>query len=266
MGDHGTLGVLIGASAGGTASMTPERARGEARGEFGIDEVDGCVDSVGVVVKGSVAIFKVDLMAFSARISCLPSDELEAGRASRFRFERDRRRYLAARRALRELLASTTGVKQGDLRIGETPDGKPVLSNCEGTWHFNVSHSGELALIAISAALPVGIDIEYMRGSSDYEQLAAQCLTPAEAGEWALFGDRSDRQDRFLGLWTRKEAVLKALGVGLALSPAEFTTGFGPEPTSVSLLGRSATVWSIDIGVPAARAAVALELRPPTGS
>jgi 4'-phosphopantetheinyl transferase len=118
----------------------------------------------------------------------------ERERAARFRFEEHRRRWIAAHVALREILSTYTNDVQ--FVIGE--NGKPSLAN--GAVHFNLSHSGDLAVIAVSDH-EIGVDVEQIRDDFDYESIA-----PAA------------NRDEFYREWTRKEARLKARGLGLGAS------------------------------------------------
>jgi 4'-phosphopantetheinyl transferase len=90
---------------------------------------------------------------------------------------------------------------------------------------FNLAHGGELALIAVSLGCDVGIDVEPLRAVSRFEQIAARYFHPAEAAE-LLTAPVGQRATAFLRCWTGKEAVLKAVGVGL---------GFGLERVRVPL-------------------------------
>src|SRR5688572_19396774 len=97
-------------------------------------------------------------------IACL--SRAEVARASRFLRERDRRRYLAARCALRQRLAQHLGVPAGTLRFVEGPEGKPSLADAPHC-HFNLSHSEDLALLGIGVHCEIGVDIEVLRPVDD---------------------------------------------------------------------------------------------------
>jgi 4'-phosphopantetheinyl transferase len=144
--------------------------------------------------------------------------EAEAARAARFRFARDRDRYVRARAFLRRRLAGATGRAPGALVLTEGPWGKPALA-C-GTVEFNLSHSGGLAALAISAAGPVGIDVEAVDPAVDVAGLSESCFTAAERA--VLDGlDEAGRRRRFFVFWTAKEAVMKLTGQGLSLPPRD---------------------------------------------
>lgn len=140
----------------------------------------------------------------------------EAARAARFRFPRDRDRYVRGRGFLRRELARETGRPAGWLELVEGPRGKSALA-C-GSVPFNLSHSGPLAALAIGGTSPVGIDLELVERAVDIDRLAPACFVPAERAVLdALPPDA--RRIRFLAFWTAKEARMKLTGEGMALSP-----------------------------------------------
>jgi 4'-phosphopantetheinyl transferase len=152
---------------------------------------------------------------------CLSHDEV--AKAGRFVFERDRRRYLAAHCALREILSARTGVPAAQLqfRLGEFD--KPYLP--EGSrWHFNLAHGGDRAAIGIAEHAEIGIDVEVLHDIAGLHETAQRVFTPAEVTE--LDGTaEAQRTLAFLRGWTRKEACLKAIGSGLSIEPHTFETG-----------------------------------------
>lgn len=140
----------------------------------------------------------------------------EQQRATRFRFERDRRRFAIARGSLREILADYLGEEPERLRFAEGPHGKPALGepHRDSGLRFNLSHSEALALCAVTRGREVGVDVEAVRPLPDADALAERFLSAAErAALGALPGAR--RLEAFFRCWTRKEAYLKAVGAGL---------------------------------------------------
>ncbi len=133
----------------------------------------------------------------------------EQARAARFRRLEDRRRHVVARTVLKGLLAERLGGDACDVQFVSGPYGKPMLAS--NALHFNLSHSGDLALIAL-APRPVGIDLE-RDTPADAQALAQAWFTPAEQARLA------QGNDDFLTLWTAREAVLKAMGTGLSGEP-----------------------------------------------
>jgi phosphopantetheinyl transferase len=138
-------------------------------------------------------------------------DAHERQRAERRRTPDLRRTFIAAHTALRRVVGWYTGQEPQHLRWRTTPTGKPHLADDAAS--FNLSHSGAAALIALARSGRVGVDVEHTDRGIDLA-LASRLLAPAEARTFALLAP--DRQPvALLRTWTRKEAVLKAIGVGL---------------------------------------------------
>ena len=187
-----------------------------------------------------IDMWLVDLDAYNdgTRLTGLSADE--HARALRMRVRSDALRYLGARHALRRLLGEALAMPPEDLPIAVSRDGKPRLDG-EPALHFNVSHSGKLALIALSRTHEIGVDIEVERRVRDAEALAAAHFTPAEQAEWRAAGSPDAL---FLACWTRKEACVKALGLGLSGMLAVLETGCAPcrERRTVAVRGRARSV------------------------
>ncbi len=158
-----------------------------------------------------------------AALATLSNEERE--RAERFLRPGVRGRYIYTRATLRRLLAERLDTQPELLEFEQTPEGRPFLSDStnQQPLDFNVSHSGDLALIAIgSDQQRIGVDIERQKEMRDLDQLAARVLT---TGELATL-NQHDTQDQtgenkklaqFFRYWTCKEAYLKALGTGLQI-------------------------------------------------
>ena len=156
----------------------------------------------------------------------------ERDRAARFVYERDARRYRAAHVALRQLLLQHCGVQPGtEFEFGE--HGKPRLS-FSAPFEFNLSHSGERALIGIGPGQGggLGVDMEVLRDVEDVWPLAEQHFTAGECAQLRAL-PRAGVARAFLTGWTRKEACLKALGCGLSVVPASFEVGLKPRAQMV---------------------------------
>src|SRR6476660_2381439 len=109
---------------------------------------------------------------------CLAPDERD--KMERFRFEKDRRRYLVGRGLLRSLLGRYLDVAPQELRFETTAAGKPHLASGQGQLQFNLAHSGEYVLIAIANGRAVGIDVEEVRDDFDAGEIAAHFFSPDE--------------------------------------------------------------------------------------
>ena len=137
----------------------------------------------------------------------------EHRKAHAFRCPETANRWSYFHSAAREILAAYTGTPASELVFAEEEHGKPYLP-ADRSLYFNLSHSLSSALLAVCRFAPVGVDIEHRRALSDMDRLARRCFSTPEytayqAAESAL------REQIFFRLWTRKEAVIKASGLGL---------------------------------------------------
>jgi 4'-phosphopantetheinyl transferase len=136
-------------------------------------------------------------------------------RAARFRFVRDRERFVAARGLLREILALYLNVAARRLSFGYGANGKPFLVE-HSRLRFNVSHSLDVALVAVAHEREVGVDIEHRRYDIVVEEIAETVFsTPEKRALGCLAGEA--KRMTFLKFWTRKEAYIKADGRGISL-------------------------------------------------
>ena len=141
-------------------------------------------------------------------------DRLERERASRYRHPGDRMRYAITRATLRELLGQRLGAAPESLRFVASRYGRPELACSTGSLSFNVSHSGDHALIAMSDARTVGIDVEHVDTALDWQELVDLVCTEDERRALREQSVWLQRQS-FFRYWTAKEALLKALGLGI---------------------------------------------------
>ena len=155
--------------------------------------------------------------------SCLSSAERE--RAAKFHFERDRRRFIVARARLREELAARLGVSARQVQFAYGDNGKPRLAN--HSLQFSVSHCDDVALFAFSPDAEVGVDIEAIRPVREADAIAVQFFSPLEHAGYAALAPR-DRLLGFFRVWTRKEAYVKALGVGFSMALERFDLSVAP--------------------------------------
>ena len=155
-----------------------------------------------------------------ARLSALPLsfDEFiqattpeEHARAARFLHDQDRRRHLVGRGLLRSFLAPRLGTTPTKLDIRATALGKPFIVDGPS---FNISHSGDVVLVAIAGRGRVGADVEAIRPITDIVRLSRTTFAPDEIASILRFEDEA-RLRPFFRTWARKEAILKALGLGL---------------------------------------------------
>lgn len=155
----------------------------------------------------------VDDDAHAACAALLGPDE--RARASRFRFARDARRWTVARAGLRTVLSHYVAAPPGALRFADAGNGKPCLADSPAAPAFNLSHAGDLAVVAVTDDVPIGVDIEPERVLPDADALVRRCFGPAGQAAYASL-PACARPAAFLRGWTRKEAVVKATGAGIA--------------------------------------------------
>ena len=191
----------------------------------------------------------------------------ERRRANRFHFEADRHRSIAARGILRRRLGYYLHLEPAEIAFQYGPQGKPELdeSTMEITsLSFNLAHSGELAMYAFAWDRKLGIDIERLRDVPEALIIARNHFTPSESRQLQSSG--ASLQAAFFRLWTRKEAVIKAVGTGVSTPLHEFdVSSDAPSDASwqrVSVPSQPRPEWYVR-DLPAAadyRAALAIEV------
>lgn len=184
-----------------------------------------------------VHVWAVDLSGSARRERELLAPE-ERERAERFRFDRHRDRFTAARGALRSILGAYVGRAPRSLRFAEGAQGKPELPDAAGV-HFNVSHSEAVALIAVGSVGPLGVDVEWHRPLEDLDELARRNFSARENARLAELAEER-RAEAFFTCWTRKEAFVKALGEGLSHPLDSFDVTLAPGEPARFLEIRSA--------------------------
>lgn len=185
-------------------------------------------------------------------LSTLAPDEQK--RAMRFVFEKDRRHFTVARGILRALLGHYLRVPAATICFTYNAYGKPSLQSpaVPPALCFNLAHSHEMALYAFSYGRESGVDIEYMRDLAldDYLLMARNHFSPGEYTRLLALPE-SARKQAFFNCWTRKEAYIKARGMGLSIALDTFDVSFVPDEPAALLSSREApyTVnsWSLSI-------------------
>ena len=179
----------------------------------------------------------------------------ERARADRFRFPEHRERFIAAHGALRDILSRYLDLYADQFTFSTTPHGKPALAAPEHAWlQFNLSHSGDLALIAVTRDRPVGIDVEQMIPPDNFPRLVEQFFSPNENAAFHALPE-SKRAAAFFAGWTRKEAYVKALGTGVSLPLDQFDVTMDPDAPARLLADRRhphhVATWSLHTFTPA---------------
>ncbi len=156
-------------------------------------------------------------------------DADETHRASRFHFDEHRRGFVVGRGFLRAVLSRYLDAKPERLQFAYGPYGKPALNGEHKSTRlrFNMSHSHNLALLAITADSQVGVDVEYMRADFAGADIAQRFFSRAEVATFNALAEE-ERVAAFFRCWTRKEAFIKATGKGMSQSLDGFDVTLAP--------------------------------------
>jgi 4'-phosphopantetheinyl transferase len=205
---------------------------------------------------GEVHVWRVDLEQTDDVVkrfrATLDADELQ--RASRFHFERHRRAFVVGRGFLRDVLGRYLQSQAQVLEFSYGAYGKPGLDgeHKETKLRFNMSHSNDVGLLAITEERVIGVDVEHIRADFATEEIARRFFSRCEVD---VFNTLSTEEQvaAFFRCWTRKEAFIKATGKGLsqALDGFDVTLGPGVKAELLRAEGDDASRWSmsdIDVG------------------
>ncbi len=177
-------------------------------------------------------------------------DDGERTRADRYAFDRDRRHFVITRALLRMTLAEALGRAPADLRFDFGPQDKPFLARprAGSALQFNVSHAGDVAVIATAWHHLVGVDVERVRADIAFATVAERLFSPRERAELADVASAS-RVRAFFNIWTRKEAYIKAHGLGLSMPLDSFDVAVAPSASEALVATRpdpgDAARWSV---------------------
>jgi 4'-phosphopantetheinyl transferase len=167
----------------------------------------------------------VDERAAARLAEGLGADEIV--RARRFVYAQHRRRYIAAHARLRAILAGYVNEAPAALSFSVGAHGKPALAGPHGgALHFNLSHSGDIAALGVSRVGEIGVDVEMVGGAE--EDVARRFFSAAECAALDALPP-SERARGFARCWTRKEAVIKAVGEGLSIPLDSFAVSLAPD-------------------------------------
>lgn len=163
--------------------------------------------------QASLAAASADVREFSKLLS-----SAEQLRAAKFTFDIDRDRFVVGRGRLRQLLGGYLNADPRAVPLVDGEHGKPAIAEQASGLSFNLSHSRDVVVVAVSRDREVGVDVEWVHDDLDIDGLARRYFTAAEQQLLART-PATRRAYVFTTLWTRKEAVLKSFGVGLTISP-----------------------------------------------
>jgi 4'-phosphopantetheinyl transferase len=212
----------------------------------------------------SIDLWRASLARSDAELARLSGcvDPEEERRAARFRLERDRRRFLAARGTLRHILAPYLETDPDRLGFGYGPRGKPFLAD-HPELHFNVSHAADVLLVGVAWGRRLGVDVEQTIPERVVDEVMETVSSEPELGVLRALQPAA-RSESFSRLWTRKEAYIKADGRGMSLDlkRVDVLTQGGllrvrEDRSSTWWPSRSWTVHDLDLGPGLAGAVVA---------
>jgi 4'-phosphopantetheinyl transferase len=188
------------------------------------------VPSLVALAEDAVHVWSVPLVAGPPRLSRLWAllDPEERKRAARFTHVPSRDQFIVARGTLRVLLGRYLNCAPTAVRLEAEAHGKPVLVSPASELHFNVSHTTGLALIAVTRVGPVGIDVEHVRHMPTHLDMAQRFFTPRESAALSEL-PAPQSVEAFFHVWTRKEAFLKAVGLGLSHGLERFEVSVPPD-------------------------------------
>ena len=200
------------------------------------------------------AVLDVEAAIVSRMCELLSADE--RARAERFHFQIDRRHFIVARAHLRMILSRYMNIAPAEVRFEYSEHGKPMLANGnepDGEIKFNLAHSAGIALFGFTRAGEIGVDLERIRPEITGDDIARRFFSAAELACLERVPAPA-RQEAFFDCWTRKEAFVKAKGMGLSLALDRFDVTLNPkEPAALLRTGWDADEaprWSLkDVGV-----------------
>ncbi len=189
--------------------------------------------------EGSLDLSPEDLASFQMILS-----DDEKTRAARFKFPCDRQRFIVARGLLRQLLGQYLGQSPESIEFAYNEKGKPYLAF--SSLEFNLSHAQDQVVYAITQEVPIGVDLEYRGRDVEMEDLAERFFSPAEYKNLMSLSEDL-RREGFFCAWTRKEAVIKAMGQGLHFPLQDFTVSLDPRepPALQAILGDEPAAWHL---------------------
>jgi len=161
-------------------------------------------------------IWRIALDFSPASVKCLESilSAEERERANRFHFQKDKKRYIVAHACLRDILSGYLGCDPSRLQFSTNGYGKPALEGYH--LEFNLSHSRDFALVAVTREIKIGVDVERIRPDLELVRMANHSFSQNEVDELTALPPEQ-QQTAFFNCWSRKEAYIKAQGLGLSL-------------------------------------------------
>lgn len=182
-----------------------------------------------VISSAEIHVWRFDFTDSDAQLAMLKetlsTDEQQ--RAEKIIFDDKRRQYVSARGVLRKILAKYIGVKPIELEFENGEHGKPSLSGYPSNIEFNLSHSESMGLIALTKNQRVGVDVDRIGRSTDWQKIAKRTFSQAEQQQLFSLAD-ADQERAFIRLWTCKEAYTKGFGDGFSYGFKNFSVALTP--------------------------------------
>lgn len=179
-------------------------------------------------------------------LQCLSEDE--GARAMSFVYQQHRRDYAVVRAFLRTVLGRYLEMEPAQVAFASNTYGKPCVATGSKPrpWFFNLTHSHHLALLAVTREAEIGIDVEHLRHVDD--GIPERYFSPSEIAALRALPEQL-QQEAFFNCWTRKEADIKARGLGLSLALDEFDVSLAPgQPAAILEIrggGEQASAWDL---------------------
>jgi len=193
---------------------------------------------VSALGKFEIHVWKINLAVPPAEASRLRNflSAAECEQAARFRFAHDQRRFVVRRAILRRLVAASLETKPEAVQFKILSHGKPQVFGQESSdgLRFSCSHSADLALVTLARGRELGVDLEQHRPLTDAQKLAGKFFSASEISELAALPQLLKMPGFFNG-WTRKEAFLKAIGLGLSFPLDRFSVTLTPDQSAALL-------------------------------
>jgi len=188
----------------------------------------------------TIHIWQISLVASQEELNHLHSllSTNELARANRFKFEKHRNRFIIARAHLRKILSYYLNCLPQDIHFQYAQRGKPFLTDT--SLQFNLSHSEDVAIVALRNQYDIGVDIEKIE-SPFKEDVAKRFFSDKEYKLLQTLDD-SQKVKAFYTIWSKKEALIKALGEGLFAPLDKFSVTLNPDVEVIELLHQNQIV------------------------
>ncbi|HET8842449.1 MAG TPA: 4'-phosphopantetheinyl transferase superfamily protein [Ktedonobacteraceae bacterium] len=207
------------------------------------DEIWPIPSTFPLLAENEVHVWRMKLEKLTDKISFFRRflTDSEQEKAGRFYFEKDRQLWTAAHGLLRILLGQYLNADPLSIRFVTNDYGKPSLAQpaAEQNLHFNLSHSGGMALLAFTYGREVGVDVEQRRSDVEYENLSAHYFSSYECDVLRSL-PLEVQEEAFFACWSRKEAYIKARGKGLSIVLDQFDVSLAPGEPARLLASREA--------------------------